>query len=132
MKIRHLFPCSSIYLFLCLWSGFSQSENSKTFYQIDVSDTNKTESVPFFSGLNGYHSFRIPALIKTKSVLLAFAEGRKNSTSDFGDIDLVYRRSLDNGKSWEPLQLLYNLDTMAVQNPSPVYLENKNKVVLSV
>jgi len=80
-------------------------------------------------GLNGYHAFRIPTLIKTENTLIAFAEGRKNSTSDFGDIDIVYRRSLDEGKTWEPMQVLHDLDTIAVQNPVPIYLEKENKIV---
>jgi len=86
-------------------------------------------SIPFYSGMNGYHAFRIPTLIKTKNTLIAFAEGRKNSTSDFGDIDIVYRRSFDAGNSWEPMQILYDLDTMAVQNPVPIYVKKENKVV---
>lgn len=87
-------------------------------------------STPYYSGMNGYHAFRIPTLIKTKTALIAFAEGRKNSTSDFGDIDIVYRRSLNAGKTWEPMQILHDLDTMAVQNPVPIYVEKENKVVL--
>ncbi|MEX0290518.1 MAG: exo-alpha-sialidase [Flavobacteriaceae bacterium] len=130
MKERLLKYCCFIFLWFGIWKGFAQKANHSLSYPIDVSRASGNSSVPFFSGLNGYHSFRIPAVIKTKKVLLAFAEGRKNSTSDFGDIDLVYRRSKDNGKSWEPLKLLFNLDTMAVQNPSPVFIEDENRVVL--
>lgn len=97
---------------------------------LDLSSDTTTVSIPFYSGLNEYHAFRIPTVIKTKKALIAFAEGRKNSTSDFGDIDLVFRRSYDDGKSWEPLNVLYDLDTMAVQNPVPVYVKNTNKIVV--
>ena len=54
----------------------------------------------FKSGSDGYNTFRIPSLVTTSSgVVLAFAEGRKNSSSDSGDIDLVLKRSLDGGNS---------------------------------
>lgn len=96
----------------------------------DLSKDTTNVSIPFYSGLQDYHAFRIPAVITTESTLIAFAEGRKNSTSDFGDIDLVYRRSLDEGKTWEPLKLLYDQDTLAVQNPVPIYVASKNKIVL--
>ena len=119
-----------IFLLLSSWNGVAQDVKSRQSYKLDVSGNSKNVSVPFYSGLNGYHSFRIPAVIKTKKAVLVFAEGRKNSTSDFGDIDLVYRRSTDNGKSWKPLKLLYDIDTMAVQNPAPIFLENENKIVL--
>ena len=52
----------------------------------------------FKSGDDGYNCFRIPTIIKAKNgTILAFAEGRKKSCSDNGDIDLVYKRSSDNG-----------------------------------
>jgi sialidase-1 len=89
-----------------------------------------TVSTPFYSGLMGYYAYRIPTIIQTKKALIAFAEGRKNSTGDFGNIDLVYRRSTNQGKSWEPLQILIDRDTIAVQNPVPIYVKDQNKIVL--
>lgn len=54
----------------------------------------------FSKNTHGYHTFRIPSLIvSTKGTVLAFAEGRKESSSDTGDIDLVMRRSEDGGKN---------------------------------
>src|SRR5690348_15414117 len=51
-------------------------------------------SVPFTAGDTGYHTYRIPAVVATrKGTVLAFAEGRKNSAGDSGDIDTVLRRS---------------------------------------
>ena len=50
----------------------------------------------FKSGEEGYNCYRIPTIIKSQNgALLAFAEGRKNSCSDTGDIDLVLKKSLD-------------------------------------
>ncbi len=97
---------------------------------IDLSKDSSNVSTPFYSGLNGYFSYRIPTLIQSKKALVAFAEGRKNSTSDFGNIDLVYRRSTNNGKSWEPIKILVDKDTIAVQNPVPIFVKEKNKIVL--
>jgi len=79
----------------------------------------------FKSGTNGYNTFRIPSIIKTKSgALLAFAEGRKNNASDSGDIDLVLRRSENNGKTWGDLIVIRDDGDNVCGNPSPV-LDNK-------
>ena len=58
----------------------------------------QANKVPVFeSGKDGYKSFRIPAVIKLPNHdLLAFCEGRVNSSSDFGNIDIVMKRSSDN------------------------------------
>ena len=41
----------------------------------------------------GYKCFRIPTILKSKNgTIIAFAEGRKNSCSDTGDIDLVLKK----------------------------------------
>ena len=65
----------------------------------------------FVSGQDGYHMYRIPA-IETASdgSLLAFAEARKYSGADPGfgkqDIDLVYKRSRDQGVTWSAMQVI--------------------------
>src|SRR5262249_42721371 len=59
------------------------------------------------AGENGYNTLRIPALMATeKGTLLAFAEGRRNSRSDTGDIDRVLKRSFDDGKTWTKLMVI--------------------------
>jgi sialidase-1 len=75
----------------------------------------------FRSGTEGYNTFRIPAIITTiKGTLLAFAEGRKNSSSDTGDIDLVMKRSDDSGKTWSELKMIWNDSLNVCGNPAPV------------
>jgi sialidase-1 len=75
----------------------------------------------FVSGQDGYHTYRIPAAIVTpKGTLLAFCEGRKKSTSDTGDIDLVLRRSADGGATWGPLQVVWDDGANTCGNPCPV------------
>ena len=75
----------------------------------------------FISGQDGYHSYRIPAVIvSNKGTILAFCEGRRNSRSDSGDIDIILKRSFDNGRNWEPMQVVANGDTNTTGNPAPV------------
>ncbi len=40
--------------------------------------------------------------------ILAFAEGRKHGSSDTGDIDLVLKRSEDNGRTWSKLSIIWD------------------------
>lgn len=75
----------------------------------------------FTSGSDGYKSFRIPAIIKAPNGdLLAFAEGRVNGSSDFGNIQIVEKRSSDNGKTWSALQVVAANDTLQADNAAPV------------
>lgn len=85
----------------------------------------------FQKGAEGYSCFRIPAMIKTKAgTLLAFAEGRKNDCGDEGDIDLVYRRSTDSGKTWSKLSVIWSDGINTCGNPAPVVDENTGKIYL--
>lgn len=80
-----------------------------------------TQAPVFTSGEGGYHTYRIPALLVTpRGTLLAFCEGRKKGSSDTGDIDLVLKRSHDQGKSWQPLQVVWDDDANTCGNPCPV------------
>src|SRR4051794_21318995 len=80
----------------------------------------------FKSGQGGYHTYRIPVIVRAKNGdLLSMAEGRKNSAADHGDIDIVLKRSTDDGKTWGPLQLVQDeeIDPKAkvwIGNPTPV------------
>ena len=85
----------------------------------------------FESGTSGYNTFRIPAIIRTqKGTLLAFAEGRKNSSSDTGDIDLVIKCSEDNGKTWSELSVIWDDGVNVCGNPAPVVDRQSGNVFL--
>ncbi len=61
------------------------------------------KSEVFPPGLNGIARYRIPGLVVTqKGTVLAYAEARKNNSSDWGEIEIHLRRSADGGKTWEP------------------------------
>ena len=78
----------------------------------------------FHAGQDGYHTYRIPALVVTqKGTLLAICEGRKTGRGDHGDLDMVLKRSTDGGRSWGPLELIYEEGGTAkvtIGNPCPV------------
>jgi sialidase-1 len=75
----------------------------------------------FRAGEDGYHTYRIPAVIvTTKGTLLAFAEGRKESRLDQSPTDRVLKRSLDGGKTWLPMQIVVKASPDAAMDPCPV------------
>lgn len=80
------------------------------------------QKIPVFvSGTEGYKSFRIPAIIKApNNDLLAFCEGRVNSSGDFGNIDIIMKRSSDNGATWSAIKVVANFDSLQAGNPAPV------------
>ncbi|SDE12244.1 sialidase family protein [Niabella drilacis] len=79
------------------------------------------ETIVFQSNAEGYASYRIPAIIKAPNgTLLAFCEGRVNNAGDYGNVDIVLKRSRNGGKTWGPLQLVVNNDSLQAGNPAPV------------
>lgn len=79
------------------------------------------QSDVYVSGTEGYHTYRIPALVVTpKGAVLAFCEGRRNSASDTGDIDILVRRSDDLGRTWGPMQVVADHGPDTIGNPCPV------------
>ncbi len=75
----------------------------------------------FVSGQGGYHTYRIPSVVvTTRGTLVAFCEGRKNSRSDAGDIDLLTRRSVDGGKTWLPKRVVWDDGPNTCGNPCAV------------
>ncbi|MCZ8134056.1 MAG: sialidase family protein, partial [Algoriphagus sp.] len=78
-------------------------------------------SMVFKGGKEGHAINRIPAILSLPNgELLAFAEGRVNGSDDYGDVNLVMKRSTDQGKSWSNIQTLVDYDTLQAGNPAPV------------
>lgn len=90
------------------------------------------ETTVFTAGEEGYHTYRIPAVVITKQgTVLAFCEGRKSGRADDGDIDLVLKRSIDNGQTWGKLELVYEEGVdkpITIGNPAPV-VDQKDGVI---
>ena len=75
----------------------------------------------FRSGTEGYNTFRIPATIKSPNGdLLAFCEGRLKGSADFGDVNIVMKRSTDNGVTWSSIYTIVDYDSLQSGNPAPV------------
>lgn len=80
----------------------------------------------YISGTEGHKSYRIPAIIKNwTGELLAFAEGRVQGSGDFGDINIVLKKSTDNGKTWETMATVVDYNDLQAGNPAPV-LDNSD------
>ncbi len=83
------------------------------------------EIVPVWrAGEDGYHTYRIPAVIAAPNGdLLAFCEGRRNNSRDHGDLDLLQKRSTDGGRTWSEQSVVYEEGgdaEVTIGNPCPV------------
>lgn len=86
---------------LCLLALAARLHAASLFQQADV----------FVLGQDGYFAYRIPAVeTAPDGTLLAFAEARKHNLGDPGfekqDIDLVLKRSTDQGATWSPMSII--------------------------
>lgn len=142
IKTIILYPLFLFSLLLFLFSCMEDTTPSIVGYKEDVNDKesikgggpdepNTSFSHIFKRGDEGYHTYRIPALVKTKTgTLLAFAEARKNSASDTGDIDLVVRRSSDDGATWSEITTVWNDGVHTCGNPAPVVDQTTGTIFL--
>jgi sialidase-1 len=79
---------------------------------------------------SGYELYRIPSLIVTqKGTVLAFCEGRQGQ-EDSGDIDLVVKRSSDNGKTWSEQSVVWSDGGNTCGNPCPVIDQTTGRIIL--
>ena len=102
-------------LFLMIASVSGAAENK---------EEKRSKTVIYESGKQGYHTYRIPALVVTNNgTLLAFCEGRKTSRGDHGDIDLMLRRSSDSGRTWDQQRIIHeegDTEKITIGNPCAV------------
>ncbi|MEV5529790.1 sialidase family protein [Streptomyces prunicolor] len=80
----------------------------------------------------GYACFRIPAIVKTNDgTLLAFAEGRVLNCGDATDIDIVVKRSTDDGRTWTPLEVVNRGGGDTHGNPAPIVDRKTGRILLA-
>lgn len=76
----------------------------------------KTDLFP--AGMNGVALYRIPGIVVTPTgAVLVYCEARKNSRSDWGEIEIHLRRSPDGGKTWEPARQIAHFGERIEGNP---------------
>ncbi len=116
-------------------SGELVAEGDIWSFTTDVTGAFLNQTDVFVSGTEGYHTYRIPAIIRTvQGTLLAFCEGRKNSSADSGDIDIVLKRSYDGGQTWGTLELVYeegDTATITIGNPCAVVDKDTGRIWLA-
>lgn len=84
----------------------------------------------FVSNTLGYTMYRIPGIVVTpKGALLAYAEARKTSSADWGEIDLVSRRSEDGGATWSEQQVIGKVPAPLAQNPVTAFLKRPAEAI---
>jgi sialidase-1 len=77
------------------------------------------KSEVFPPGLNGVARYRIPGMVVTpKGPVLAYAEARKNNSSDWGEIEVHLRRSTHGGRTWQPAVHIAHNGERIEGNPS--------------
>ena len=90
----------------------------------------------FTSGNEGYHTYRIPAVeTAPDGSLIALAEGRKYNRRGAGagnnDVDLVMKRSTDNGRTWSKLTVIDDPgERWSVSNPTTVLDRTNGRIWL--
>lgn len=84
----------------------------------------------FTGNTEGYHSYRIPSIVRTVTnhVLIAICEARDSSNFDYGNINIVCKRSLDNGATWQPIQAIAGPGNFTDGNPTAVVDPTTNYV----
>ncbi|WNI16900.1 sialidase family protein [Actinacidiphila sp. ITFR-21] len=82
------------------------------------------------SGTGGYAAYRIPAVVTARGTLVAFAEGRKNSAADGGDVEILERRSTDGGCTWTPQQVVADDWYDTIDCPTPMVTDDGTIVLV--
>ena len=87
--------------------------------------------MPEIAGPADYHSIVGFVLAKTtNNTLLAFAEGRRNSLDDFGDIDILLRRSTDYDLTWDDIRVVHAFGNGQIGNPCPIVDRDTGRIYL--
>lgn len=115
MKIRYLLFTGLLFFTSCT---------------LPVNNQNSTIVKELWSGENVSHNnYRIPAIIVTKqNTILAFAEGREGG--DSGNIDILMKRSSDNGETWGEQIVVWDNSDNTCGNPCPVIDQKTGRIIL--
>jgi sialidase-1 len=72
-------------------------------------------------GENAISYYRIPTIIRTPdNGILAFMETRESGLDDFGNIKILAKKSMNNGKTWSAPTIIAENGNLQADNASPV------------
>jgi hypothetical protein len=79
----------------------------------------------FEIGDHGYQRYHIPGIVVTaKGTVLAWCEARKNDGRDWDNIDLLLRRSTDEGRTWSEAKKIVDVKGPKTKNPFALRLSH--------
>ncbi|XP_072016584.1 sialidase-3-like isoform X2 [Amphiura filiformis] len=75
--------------------------------------------VLFYQDMKGYNTSRIPALVYHHDMFFAFAEGRRETFEDIGEMDIILRRGRrkDWKVAWGPVQIIARQSGYRMMSP---------------
>lgn len=102
----------------CAWAA--EKPAASKFEPVDV----------FVSGREGFHTFRIPSLLRGASgALIAIAEARENR-GDQARNQLVFKKSTDEGKRWSSIRFLARSVKGSLNNPCAVIVRETGEWIV--
>lgn len=111
--LRRLFACS-----LMLSASVLVADEP----QLDKTDL-------FAAGQAGYETFRVPGIVVTRrGSVLAYCEARRNSRSDWADIEILLCRSSNGGKTWSPPQRIADSKKDTVNNAVAIIDRDSDRI----
>lgn len=82
----------------------------------------------FTAGQLGYKLYHIPGIVVTaKGSVLAWCEARRNGVTDWDAIDILLRRSTDDGRSWSEPQKISHVPGPIAKNPFSLAVKGVRK-----
>jgi sialidase-1 len=71
------------------------------------------------AGIDGYQTYRIPGIVVSKrGVIVAYTSARRTlDLGDWSNIDIVLRRSMDGGRTWDPSRRIAGDSHGTTDNP---------------
>ncbi|MGN6136314.1 MAG: sialidase family protein [Aureliella sp.] len=108
--------CSAVVLVACLAVACSFRA---PLLAADPDKGGEPEKIDLFeAGTDGYALYRIPGIVATsKGTLLAYCEARRTGKSDWDAIDILLRRSLDGGRTWDAPRKISDAPGPKTKNP---------------
>jgi sialidase-1 len=121
-------PVSTISCKKAIQVSGNDEQNDQAQQKTDVAPSFTYQKI-FTGGQDGYHSYRIPSIVRTNAnTLIAICEGRTDSNRDYGNINIVCKRSTDNGVTWQALQTIAGPGNYTDGNPTAVVDKTNGKI----